>query len=93
MKLRVKCQVHLNSTILVPFPVESCLSGLINETLAKGAVPDLVSPTHRDMFYRTMINGTILQREGATQLLHFGAVDWQADVYVNSLWVGSHEGH
>jgi hypothetical protein len=25
-------------------------------------------------------------------LLHFGAVDWQADVYVNGLWVGSHEG-
>ena len=25
-------------------------------------------------------------------LLHFGAIDWQADVYVNGLWVGSHEG-
>jgi len=26
------------------------------------------------------------------QLLHFGAVDWQMEVYINSIWVGSHEG-
>ena len=24
--------------------------------------------------------------------MHFGAVDWQTDVYVNGVWVGSHEG-
>ena len=29
---------------------------------------------------------------GQRTLLHFGAVDWNVDVYINRLWVGSHEG-
>jgi beta-galactosidase/beta-glucuronidase len=56
------------------------------------------------MVYRTLIDGASLLAESEQQqqdhpqqphsevLLHFGAIDWQADVYVNGLWVGSHEG-
>ena len=89
----------LNETVLVPFPVESCLSGLENASLPG------TPPTYQDMFYRTLIDGQALLAEGAglgaaapddgeagDVLLHFGAVDWAADVYVNGLWVGSHEG-
>ena len=86
----------LNETVLVPFPVESCLSGLENASLPG------TPPTYQDMFYRTLIDGQVLLAEGAglgagdgetgDVLLHFGAVDWAADVYVNGLWVGSHEG-
>ena len=83
----------LNETVLVPFPVESCLSGLENASLLD------TPPTYQDMFYRTLIDGQALLSEQMGEgeaagdvLLHFGAVDWAADVYVNGLWVGSHEG-
>ncbi len=90
----------LNETVLVPFAVESCLSGLQNASLPG------TPPTYQDMFYRTLIDGQrlLLERQQHPQmteaslrepehvLLHFGAVDWAADVYVNGLWVGSHEG-
>jgi hypothetical protein len=91
-------QMTLNETVLVPFPVESCLSGLRNASLP--LLPGS-PPTYQDMFYRTLIDGRILLTEAAAMageaaagevLLHFGAVDWQCDVYVNGLWVGSHEG-
>jgi len=90
----------LNQTVLVPFPVESCLSGLENATLPG------TPPTYQHMVYRTLVDGAGLlaelqeheQLRGAEHaisgevLLHFGAVDWQVQVYVNGLWVGSHEG-
>jgi len=113
----------LNESVLVPFPVESCLSGLRNRSAAAGAAgPRGVPPTykyvhvvlpllpflrvllltsalsHRYMFYRTEVDGAALLLQAAAKggggraLLHFGAVDWQADVYVNGLWVGGHEG-
>jgi beta-galactosidase/beta-glucuronidase len=78
----------LNETILVPFPVESCLSGLrdVNDT---NGVP----PTYQHMWYRTTVSQDQIQGvAGGRTLLHFGAVDWQTDVYVNGLWVGSNTG-
>ena len=98
--------VTLNQTVLVPFPVESCLSGLENVSLPG------TPPTYQRMVYRTLVDGAAALAEAAAAtdeeedggssngrddadgevLLHFGAVDWQADVYVNGLWVGSHEG-
>jgi hypothetical protein len=91
---------QLNQTVLVPFPVESCLSGLENASLPG------TPPTYQRMVYRTLIDGSAALEEAAAVdnrggdgtiddgevLLHFGAVDWQADVYINGLWVGSHEG-
>ena len=78
----------LNESILVPFPVESCLSGLRNRSNALN-----VPPTYPRMFYRTAfaVEGGG-QGDAGSMLLHFGAVDWQCEVYVDGLWVGSHEG-
>ncbi len=80
--------------------MESCLSGLENASLPG------TPPTYQRMVYRTLIHGAAVLDEAAALrngeddsvaesgevILHFGAVDWQADVYVNGLWVGSHEG-
>jgi len=64
--------------ILVPFPIESDLSGV-----AKG-----VSASEL-LWYRRTVE---LQPSDNRVLLHFGAVDWDATVYVNGTEVGSHRG-
>ena len=83
---------QLNETILVPFPVESCLSGLKDHN-----DPNDIPPTYQHMWYRTTLTSEQLAEHSAAgasgkTLLHFGAVDWKADVYVNGIWVGSHSG-
>ncbi|MCB0628935.1 MAG: glycoside hydrolase family 2 TIM barrel-domain containing protein [Saprospiraceae bacterium] len=66
--------------ILVPFPVESALSG----------VKKLVGP-EKQLWYHTSFN---LPSATANEIwqLHLGAVDWEATVYVNGKVVGSHKG-
>ena len=66
--------------ILVPFAVESQLSG----------VRHAVSETQR-LWYRRTFRTPRLGR-GERVLLHFGAVDWESDVYVNNTRVGTHRG-
>ncbi|MGH9408907.1 MAG: glycoside hydrolase family 2 protein [Vicinamibacterales bacterium] len=66
--------------ILVPFPVESALSGVM-----KG-----VSETER-LWYRRRFTLPSAWR-GRRVLLHFGAVDWRADVLVNGHDEGTHQG-
>lgn len=63
--------------VLVPFPIESALSGI---------------QRHTDrMWYRRTF--TIPDAwKGRNVLLNFGAVDWQATVYVNGQEVGTHRG-
>jgi hypothetical protein len=67
----------LAESILVPYPVESALSGI---------------QRHEDrMWYRrsvTVPSGWA----GRRVLLNFGAVTWQTTVYVNGVSVGSHSG-
>jgi len=65
--------------ILVPFPVESALSG----------VKRPLAPEQRLWYRRTF---TAPQVKGKRLLLHFGAVDWRAEVWVNGTRVGQHEG-
>jgi len=66
-------------SILVPFPIESALSG----------VKRAVTPAQR-LWYRRTFSAPAL---GAKRLLlHFGAVDWQAEVFVNGVKVGEHQG-
>jgi hypothetical protein len=67
----------LPDRILVPFPVESALSGVMK-------------PAER-LWYRRHFT---VPREwaGRRVLLHFGAVDWEATVYVNGTNLGSHRG-
>eukprot|EP00929_Paragymnodinium_shiwhaense_P000723 TRINITY_DN100959_c0_g1_i1.p1 TRINITY_DN100959_c0_g1~~TRINITY_DN100959_c0_g1_i1.p1 ORF type:complete len:677 (-),score=99.43 TRINITY_DN100959_c0_g1_i1:260-2224(-) len=72
----------LSGSILVPFPVESCLSGLgINRTA------DV--PQH--MWYRLKFDMANVGQDERI-ILHFGAVDWQTTVYMNKELLGLHTG-
>ena len=66
--------------ILVPFAVESALSG-VGRTVGKDS----------SLWYRRTIAVDKKLRKQRV-MLHFGAVDWQCDVYVNGQKAGSHEG-
>jgi hypothetical protein len=66
--------------ILVPFAVESRLSG----------VQRTVSPSERVWYRRTFELPD--DAAGRRMILHFGAVDWQADVYINGRALARHEG-
>jgi len=63
--------------ILVPYPLESALSGV-----KKALQPDQL------LWYKR----SIAKPAGEKVLLHFGAVDFQATVYVNGKEVGLHSG-
>lgn len=66
--------------LLVPFAVESALSG-VGQTVGKDS----------SLWYRqTIVIDKKLRKQRV--LLHFGAVDWQCDVYVNGKKASSHEG-
>ena len=75
-----KQPVTFDGEILVPFCIESSLSGVQKE----------VGPDKALWYQKTFAvpanwkNGRIL--------LHFGAVDWMTDVWVNDIKVGSHTG-
>ena len=66
--------------ILVPFPIESALSGVMKR------VPD----NHR-VIYRRSFATPEMSKEGRL-LLHFGASDWETVVSVNGKKVGEHRG-
>ncbi|TXK49104.1 beta-galactosidase [Pontibacter qinzhouensis] len=66
--------------ILVPFAVESALSG-VGKTVGAEQV----------LWYRKQVQVPAKLRRQQV-LLHFGAVDWQCDVYVNGKKAGSHAG-
>lgn len=73
--------------ILVPFPVESALSGVMK----------MVGPENRLWYRRTF---TLPKQDGQTSpawrdkniLLRFGAVDWETTVWLNGKEVGTHKG-
>ena len=65
--------------ILVPFAVESSLSG-VGKTVGKDSL----------LWYRRTVS--VPNSKNKTVLMHFGAVDWQCTVYVNGKEVGSHKG-
>ncbi len=67
----------LAQTILVPYPMESALSG--------------VQHYYPYSWYRRTFT-TPANWNGQNVLLNFGAVDWQATVYVNEQNVGTHSG-
>ena len=66
--------------ILVPFAIESSLSGVGRRLDDKSEL----------VYSRTFTVPS--DWRGQRVLLHFGAVDWKADVWVNDVKVGSHEG-
>lgn len=69
-----------HGNILVPFAVESALSG-IGKTVGKDSI----------LWYQRTIN-VPAKRSGKKVLLHFGAVDWRSDIYINGTKVATHEG-
>ncbi|MFM9965974.1 MAG: glycoside hydrolase family 2 protein [Planctomycetaceae bacterium] len=66
--------------ILVPFPVESALSGVMKR------VPD-----NGKLWYRRSFATPEMAKDGRL-LLHFGASDWETVVSVNGKKVGEHRG-
>ena len=67
-------------SILVPFAVESALSG-VGKTVGKDSL----------LWYRRTVS-LPSNFKNQSVLLHFGAVDWRTDVFVNGKKVGTHEG-
>lgn len=66
--------------ILVPYPIESALSGVMKR----------VYETNRLWYQRTF---TVPKKwKGKRVLLNFGAVDWDAKVLVNGKEIGAHQG-
>ena len=66
--------------ILVPYPVESSLSGVQKRV-----------GEEQEVWYSTSFTVPATWKN-RNVVLHFGAVDWRADVWVNDVKVGSHEG-
>ncbi len=66
--------------ILVPFPVESALSGVMKK----------VGPDNALWYRRTFAAPELV--DGETLRLHFGGVDWHAKVWINGSEVGEHKG-
>ena len=81
----IKDQSVMNTTefdglILVPFPVESSLSGVM-KNLSQTEV----------LFYEKSVRIPDSWK-GKNVLLNFGAVDWKCEVFVNKVKVGEHTG-
>ncbi len=66
--------------ILVPFAIESALSG-VKQNVGKDSI----------LWYRTTFMLPSSMR-GKNVLLHFGAVDWESDIYINGIKAGNHQG-
>lgn len=66
--------------ILVPFPVESALSGVMKSVGGENEVWYQREFTISDSWSEERL------------LLHFGAVDWEAEVWVNGIKIGTHRG-
>ena len=66
--------------ILVPFAIESALSG-VGKTVGKDST----------LWYSTSfaIPSTM---KGKNILLHFGAVDWESNIFIDGVKIGSHQG-
>ena len=73
-------EIGFAGKITVPFPVESYLSG----------VQKTVGPEN-ELWYEKTVDLT-LDRKGKRVLLHFGASDWETEVWVNGTSVGKHFG-
>lgn len=71
---------RMDGTILVPFPVESRLSGVMRK----------VGPDDRIWYRRSFT--VPADWAGQNVILHFGAVDFEATVWVNGAPVGAHRG-
>ena len=70
----------VDGKILVPFAIESSLSGVMKRL-----------GSNNELWYKqnfTLPSGW----KNKNILLHFGAVDWKAEIYLNDIKIGSHTG-
>ena len=67
-------------SILVPYPIESALSGVMTNL-----------DEHGKLWYRRSFSVPETWRERRVQL-HFGAVDWSCEVWLNGRFIGRHQG-
>jgi beta-galactosidase/beta-glucuronidase len=72
--------ITFNEKILVPFPIESSLSGVGRQVDEKQAI-----------WYRRTFTIPASWKNRHT-LLHLGAADWKTEVFVNGIKIGSHKG-
>ncbi|MDA3854220.1 MAG: glycoside hydrolase family 2, partial [Bacteroidales bacterium] len=67
----------LAGTIVVPYPIESTLSGVVK---------------HYDrLWYRRLLT-VPTNWNGKRIILHFGAIDWESEIYINGVSLGIHKG-
>ncbi len=71
---------QFDGEILVPYPVESVLSG----------VQKSVGPENKVWYQRSFTVASLTH--GNRLWLHFGAVDWHTQVWINGQMVGEHKG-
>ncbi len=71
---------NYDGEILVPFAVESSLSG-VQKSVGE----------EKELWYHRNIS-VPAGWKGKNILLHFGAVDWRCEVWVNGVKIGSHQG-
>jgi Glycosyl hydrolases family 2, sugar binding domain/Glycosyl hydrolases family 2, TIM barrel domain/Glycosyl hydrolases family 2 len=79
-KTEEKIPAAYDGKILVPYPIESALSGVMKPFL----------PNNRLWYRRTLALPEVWH--GQRILLHFGAVDWETTVYLNGRELGGHRG-
>ena len=77
---RTPREVRWNGTITVPFAPETAASGVGDTGF------------YRRCWYRRTFDVPPLEEKNERLLLHFGAVDWAATVWVNGALAGCHEG-
>ncbi|MCK4999045.1 MAG: hypothetical protein KAS23_05905 [Anaerohalosphaera sp.] len=75
-----KQPTDFDGQILVPFCIESALSGVMKT----------VGPNNRLWYKKTFTVPSQWKKERL--LLHFGAVDWDTEVFVNGRSIGAHKG-
>ncbi len=68
---------NLQGKILVPFPLESAISGVMEH--------------HERVWYRRTFE-VPASWSGKNVILHFGAVDWESEVFINGVPAGTHRG-
>ena len=69
-----------NGQILVPFAIESSLSGVMKDV-----------GEENELWYKREFT-VPADWKGKNIVLNFGAVDWRTDVFVNDIMIGSHQG-
>ena len=76
----ISIQPPFTGKILVPFPLESALSGVMTNL-----------DEHSKLWYQRSFSVPESWRRQRVRL-HFGAVDWRSQVWVNGRFIGQHQG-